>query len=371
MAFALAPQRIRYAVFVIALIAIVVVLFLTASLVWSVLQIFIIAGLIALALDVPVHWQVARGVPRWAATFNLLLLLLVAVMGIISLFIPPALEQFRQLQEGAPAFWDAMSQKLGTIVYRFPQLAQALNLQQFVAQVFSGIGSWAVAARSIFATAVGAAAATILIFVTVVYTLLNPRPLLYGIRGLFPSAWWGSIDHIAAAIAQRIRAWVVGTLALALIIGILDYVALLIINYIFPTPLPFIVFFAMLGAVLEIIPIVGPIIAALLPSLVGFALNPWLGFVVLIVFILIQQLEGHVFVPLIMRKAVQLHPVSLIFALMVLSGLFGIFGGIIAVPVASALKVLYDEWYYPLVHADHHPTPPPAEATATGGAPMS
>jgi hypothetical protein len=60
-----------------------------------------------------------------------------------------------------------------------------------------------------------------------------------------------------------------------------------------------------------------------------------------------------------MTRAVSLHPVTIIFTLVVMAGLFGIFGALIAVPVASALKIIYDEWYYPLMHEGQQPLCPP------------
>jgi predicted PurR-regulated permease PerM len=65
-----------------------------------------------------------------------------------------------------------------------------------------------------------------------------------------------------------------------------------------------------------------------------------------------------------MNRAVQLHPVTLLFMLVILSGLFGLFGALIAVPVASVLKVLYDEWYYPLIHQGKHPMHAPKEQSS-------
>ncbi|HEX2948806.1 MAG TPA: AI-2E family transporter [Armatimonadota bacterium] len=355
------PQRTRYALFTIALVAFVVILFLIAPLIWSVLQIFIIAVLIALALDVPVHWQVTHGVPRWAAVLNLIFILVILFLAIFIFIVPALINQSKDFTATIPTVWSQGGRQASALLHRYPAIERSLDLNQFFKNILIGAGSWAGAARSIFTTAFGAITAVILIIVTVFYTLLDPWPLLFGVRGLFPTAWWDTIDHIARDIAIRIRGWVIGTIILAVLIGILDYMALLLINIFHEPNVPFIFFFAILGGLLEVIPIIGPIIAAALPTLVAFSLDPLLGIMVLIAYLLVQQLENHLFTPIVMHKAVQMHPVSLIFMLVVLSGIFGLFGAIIAVPVGSVFKVLYDEWYYPLTHHGEHPQLPPQE----------
>ena len=355
------PQRTRFAAFTIALVAFTIILFLTAPLIWSVLQIFIIAGLLALALDPLVHWQVQRRVPRWAATIDLLLLVVLVVSLTLYFLVPPLVRQFQQFIADAPTLWEQISRQAGTTLHRFPTVEQALRLDRFVSEALRGAGAWVAAAQTIFASAVGAFTAVILIFVTAFYTLLNPWPLLYGIRGLFPQEWWPTIDRITSESARRIRSWVLAVIVLGIVIGLMDYLALALINFFFDPDIPFILFFAILGGLLEVVPVIGPIIAAILPSLVAFAIHPVLGLLVLGSYFIIQQLENNFIAPLILHKAVQIHQVSLIFALVVLSGIFGVFGAIIAVPVASVIKVLYDEWYYPLAHHGHHPEPAPVE----------
>lgn len=357
-----AARRIRYAVFVVGLVALVATLFLLAPLVWSVLQIFIIAILITLALDVPVHWQVVRGVPRWAATLNLLILSIITIITIISFLIPPLVTQSREFTATLPSFWTQVTTQFTLLSHRFPQIERSLNLNDVVIRVLTGAGSWGGVARSIFASAFGAVTAVVLILVLVFYTLLNPWPLLYGLRGLFPSSWWESVDHISHEIARRLRAWAIGIIVLAVFIGLLDYLALLLINISFGPNIPFIFLFAIIGGLLEVVPIVGPIIAAVIPGLIGFSIDPFLGLMVLLAFLVVQQLESNLITPFVMHTAVQLHPVSTLCSLVVLSGVFGIFGALISVPTAVVLKVLYDQWYYPLLHAGKHPSPPPRES---------
>lgn len=356
--------RVKFAAFVIMLVVLVLVLALFFHAIWSVLQIFIIAGLVVLTLDWLVEWLVRRRVPRWAATLTILLIFILLI-GVFALFIiPPMVAQFQQLLVDLPGVWMRLIDRWGVFLTRYPAFRQALDPGNFLDSLLRGAGSWVQAARTVFTTAVGAVTATILIIVVTFYTLLNPWPLVYGVRGLFPETWWGIIDRLAHESAVRIRGWAVGTFILSLVIGVLDYVALLLINAFSPANIPFILFFAIFGGLMEIVPVIGPIVAAVLPALVAFSISPILGILVLLAFFVVQQLENHILVPIIMHRAVNMHPVSLIFALIVMSTLFGVFGAVIAVPVASIVKVLYDEWYYPLMHEGKKPGMPPKEGPA-------
>lgn len=354
--------RIRYMVVTVMIIAGVALVFVAVPRIWQAMQIFILAMLLVLALEIPVQWQVARGVPRWAAVVNLLLLVLVALILVVAFLVPPLVEQVRQFTHSLPTLWAQAAMQAEQILHQFPSVEQALELDTFVSNLVKGAGTWAQTARSLFATAVETITSTILIAVTVFYSLLNPWPLLYGVRGLFPTGWWLTLDRLAVAIAGRIRAWVAGTLVLAVIIAVLDFIALSLINYFIHPGLPFVLFFAILGGALEVLPIVGPLIAAALPTLSGFAISPLLGLLVLGTFFLIQLLENNLIAPLVMQRVLKLHPVSLLVTLVMLTGVFGIFGAIIAVPVASIIKVLYDEWYYPHLHDGARPLPAPRPA---------
>lgn len=350
-------RRVRFSVLVIALAALAVVLFLIAPALRAVLPIAVIAVLIILPLDSVVQWLTRRGLPRWAAVTQVMVLLLFTAVIMIAFLAPPLIAQGQQFIASAPALWTQIVLQLTHITTRFPALEHVLKPDQFITSLISGAEFWVDTARSVFTSTISVVASTLLILVITFYTLLNPRPLLYGLRGLFPASWWGTLERIAVASAAYIRAWALGTLALSVIIGILDYMALLLINVIFMHDVPFIVLFAILGGMLEVLPVIGPAIAAILPTLVGMAIDPALGITVLAAFLLIQQLENLVIGPLVFQRAVHLHPVSLIVTLLILSALFGIFGAVIAVPVASVVKVLYDVWYYPLLHHGESPQP--------------
>lgn len=99
----------------------------------------------------------------------------------------------------------------------------------------------------------------------------------------------------------------------------------------------------MITAVLELVPYLGPTLAAIPPVLFAATVSLDTALLVLMVYVAIQQLEGHLLVPLIMARAVQLHPVVVAFGVVILGALFGLLGVLLAVPLLAALGVLLEE----------------------------
>lgn len=95
---------------------------------------------------------------------------------------------------------------------------------------------------------------------------------------------------------------------------------------------------------MEIIPYIGPVLFAIPAVLIAFTVSPLIGFLVLVLFIVFQQLENQLIVPKVMQKTVGLSPVVIIISLLAGGKLFGILGVILAIPVAAAVSVILQEW---------------------------
>jgi predicted PurR-regulated permease PerM len=146
-------------------------------------------------------------------------------------------------------------------------------------------------------------------------------------------------------IAHRIHVvlgrWLRGQLLLIFLVAVVFYVILGPILHI-----PFALALAILSGVLEIIPLVGPIIAAALAGTVTFATHGTnTTIVVLVVYFVVRQIEDQVVMPLVIGRAVHLHPVITIFAVLVGLSTFGVLGGLLGVPVAAAINVTLHELY--------------------------
>jgi putative permease len=142
---------------------------------------------------------------------------------------------------------------------------------------------------------------------------------------------------VTERIGVRLGAWARGEALLGVIIGVLTWVAALALG------LPYAGALALVAAVGELVPNLGPIIAAIPLIVVGFLSSPQQGVLALIVAIMIQQLENNLIVPRVMARAVDLHPVAVMLAILAGGELLGVTGALMAVPFVASLSVVVDE----------------------------
>ena len=175
---------------------------------------------------------------------------------------------------------------------------------------------------------------TLAVLMFTFYFLLERRHTKQIITDMFGGAIAARAVEILKAIEARIGEWVRGQLILMLTIGIFVYIGLLVLRIDFALPL------ALLAASLEIVPNIGPIVSAIPAILIGLAVSPALALSVVAFYIVLQQIENNLVVPIVMKKSVGLSPLVTIVALMVGGKLAGIMGAVLAVPVLLVCQVL-------------------------------
>lgn len=143
--------------------------------------------------------------------------------------------------------------------------------------------------------------------------------------------------QVTERIGLRLGAWARGEALLAMIIGVMTWVGALVLG------LPYAGALALVAAVGELVPNLGPIIASIPLVVVGFLSSPTQGVLALVLAVLIQQLENNLIVPRVMARAVDLHPVAVMLAILAGGELLGIPGALMAVPFVASLSVIVDE----------------------------
>jgi predicted PurR-regulated permease PerM len=322
--------------------------------VFDIIKVFSIAFLIALALQPAVNALIRRRVPRMLAVLGPLLLVLAgaAVLGVI--FIPPALAQAQELVKNLPTYSHDLSARALRFLDHYPWLQERLRHLDVATTLGERAGQIADAAGAIATNVASTVVEAMLVAFAAIFMLMQPEPLKRGIMGLMPDAYSEKANHVIGRLVAKLRAWIQGMVMLSVAVALLDFAGLTLIG------LPYAALFAGFAGLLELIPTVGPVIAAIGPVLVALAIKPILAVYVVIVFVVVQQLEGNVLVPIIMSRALDLHPVSVFFGFLVMAALFGLFGAVIAVPTVACLKVFYDELYTPWAHPNQpRPESPP------------
>jgi len=135
------------------------------------------------------------------------------------------------------------------------------------------------------------------------------------------------VGNVLSEVERNVGVWLRGQLILMLVIGVLSYIGLRIVGVQFPLAL------AIMSGFFEIVPILGPVISAIVAALVAVMDSPVKALLIVLVFAMIQQVEGNVLVPKIMEKVSGISPIIILIALLIGTNLFGILGAVAAVPV--------------------------------------
>ena len=330
---------IRYAIFMTAFTAIVL---WAAYNVRTVLLLLYISGLFAIGFSPIVRLIEKQKLlpvghtrfPRWLAILVLYLFIIGSLVGIGMLVIPPIAEQSQQL-------W-AMKDELFVRAQQFlidrGVLSEPLTLEQLIARAPLSQGGEAVG--TVFGAVVGVLGGVfgfLTILIVTFYILVEANRLRDVMLRLFPRERRPRVAAASREIVGKVSAWLAGQLMLGAIIGITSGIGLWLLG------IPFFYVLALISGVGEMIPIVGPILAAIPAVAVAATVSFKKALLVIVFFIVQQQFENHVLVPKVMERQVGLSAVTVIVSLLIGGNLLGIVGAILAVPTAAILQVVFTE----------------------------
>ena len=327
---------IRYALVGLAL---TVVLFWTAYLVRGPLMLIYVSALLAIGLaplvDVVERQKLIPGRrhPRWAAILIIYVLFLIVVIAFGRLVTGPLIEQARELWSALPD----MLQKAQQWLIDRGLLTRELSLREAIAQ--SPVGGFD-AVDAILAAVwgfVGGVFGLVTILILAFYLLVDAEKFVYMFVRLFPRSERSRVEHACRRVSGKVSAWLGGQLLLAAIIGSTAALALFLMG------VPYFYVLALIAGIGEMIPIVGPLLAAVPAVAVAFSVSPTLALGVAVFFFAQQQVENHVLVPKVMERQVGINAAGVITALLIGGTLLGIVGAILAVPTVAILQVVFEE----------------------------
>jgi predicted PurR-regulated permease PerM len=350
------------------------------------LPVFGIAIALAFILDPPVTALQRRGVPRLAGILLVYLLAIVVVIGLGWLFVPPLIEQLQRFIEELPTLaaqvleWEEAIVAWLTSLPLPEPIRDALDTiiesgqQALVALVEAIVGPLINLIARTAAFVVG----LVVIPVWLLYVLKDRERLPEGFLRFLPPSWRVDARHGIGLTTSVIGRWIRGQLLLGAVIFAATLIGLLVLSVIgFREFADFAVLLALVAGILELVPVIGPIIAAIPAILIGASISPAAALAAVALYTIIQQVENHLLVPKVMGDAVDLHPAIVIISIIVAASLFGIWGAILAAPVVALGRDLYRYGFRRLeggspddarVYAtagpppDPHPPDPPPEA---------
>jgi predicted PurR-regulated permease PerM len=239
---------------------------------------------------------------------------------------------------------------------RIPVADIAREIQARIGGVLASPGDAAHVAGEAGSVALEAILAVIVTF----YFLVDGHALRDRAIALLPDSSRDRTVAILGRIHEVLGKWLRGQLALIALVAAVVYIALGPILH-----LPYALGIAILTGFLEIIPLIGPLIATAIAAVDAFARGGTeLALTVIVIYFVLRQIEDQVVMPLVIGRAVHLHPVVTIFAVLVGLSVYGILGGLLGVPIAAAVNVVFRE-LYPSAESEPPPPPPAAEPAPT------
>jgi predicted PurR-regulated permease PerM len=356
------PQGVQLVLLAVALLA----LWLAARAAREVVLVFTVASLIALILNPYVDRLHRTGLPRGFAIplTYLLLLLTVAAVGVV--LAQPISNQINAFQHSLPHLVREANKRLDSIQAFLNHHGLHIQLkkqgqtalQTLKDKIVKGSSSLLSFTTSLLTSVADAAIAIVLIFVVSVYLLVYARQIGALVRRLLPPGDGTPQDDYPTRVQRAVSGYVRGQLAFSVVMGATAGVALWIFGVlgIFPDGRTYAFAFGAFFGVMELVPFVGPVLGAIPPVAVALFQDPLSAVWVVILFVAIQQLEGHIVAPQIFSHALRINPLLVILALLFGDAIYGLVGALVALPVAAVLRetilylrrhVVLEPWHVP------------------------
>ncbi|WP_216326519.1 AI-2E family transporter [Deinococcus aestuarii] len=300
-----------------------------------------LAVLLATALN-PLVVFFERWVPRGVAAVLTVLLVLGAVVGLVWLAVPPIVAQFANLLQGLPSDAAQLEAYLQEWLDRTPQLA-ALVQQIDLASLARRAAGWLSNLFPLLLSVTGSLASflflAVVTFITLLFALSSPVPLINGVLGALPQRYRPQAREALATVLSQMGAWGRAQVLVMLIIGVGMAAGLYLLgveNWLV---------FGVISALGELIPNIGPVLAAIPPILFTLLGDPQLAFYVAIYAVVLQQVEGNLIVPFLMGSAANMHPFSITVGVLLFGSVFGLVGAFLTVPFLIIIKAVYETFY--------------------------
>jgi predicted PurR-regulated permease PerM len=303
---------------------------------WHVVTWILIAALLAGALNPAVEALERRGLSRTRAATVVFAVTLLVASGLGLLVIPPLVSQASDFVDAVPTYVDDLSSGRGPLGFLQEHYHLVDRIQGAVdKQGTSGVLGISGPVLGVVQGVIGAVAGVItVIFLTYFMLLEGPRTIA-GLLRLLPDSTRVRFERVGQAIYATISGYVTGNLLISLIAGAFAAVLLFAVGSSYAIAL------GLLVAVFDLIPLAGATLATIVVAVVIVIEIDWIrALIVVVLLIAYQQVENNLLQPLVYKRMVQLSPLAILCAVLVGAELAGIFGALVAIPVAGSLLAI-------------------------------
>jgi len=305
------------------------------------LMLVYVSALIAMGLsplvtliEQPRRDRAMRRVPRWLAILAIYAVVVAVVSLVGLLVIPPLVAQASALWATLPAKFN----RLQMFLIGHNLLTHSVTLEEAVQNAPSGTGGNAVETALVaISSLLGGIFGLITILILTFYLLIEAGAMFEYLVRFVPRDRRGDVAIAARQAVSKVSAWLRAQFILAGVMGTFSAIGLGLMG------LPYFYVVALIAAIGETIPIVGPVIGGITAVAVAISVSPKLALMVGTYFLVLHQLEANILVPKIMERSVGVSPVAVLVALLVGGALLGLAGAILAIPTAALLSVIVEE----------------------------
>ena len=324
---------------VVAVLGIAIAVAVFIEVVWLARQVLawvLIAAFFALALNPAVDWFQKHGVRRrGAATAITVVLTLVGIAALAALFVPTLVREVNGFAHALPGYIDDVTHRRGRLGFLESKYHISDRVRDAVesggASSVLGLTGTAIAITKGIITAV---VATVTITFMTVFMLLEGPTWVERFYAMLPYGSRARWRRVGTEIYRTVGGYVSGNLLISLVAGISSTVMLLVLR------VPYAVALGLLVGVLDLIPLAGATLAAIIVCTVGFIHSLAAGIVLIVFFVLYQQFENHLLQPVVYSRTVRLSPLVILISVLIGAELAGILGALAAIPAAGTIQVV-------------------------------
>jgi predicted PurR-regulated permease PerM len=339
----------RVAVLVVAAIVVGVLLWMARDAVRP----FIVGLLFVYLLDPPVRWLARHGLRRTLAILLVYVVGFVAVVEFVNLTFAPLVDEILRFVQDLPGLAVQLQDQIQRLSEVYARLQIPDAVRQWIDSMIAGVGQGGSGAPGFdismvlpvltgAGSLVGAIFGYLLLPVWVFYLLKDRVTLTAQFDRSLPPTWrfdaWAVIQIVRSVFGQ----WVRAQLVLGITVGVFTFIGLLLLSrFVDPVFGRYAILLSVTAGILELLPIIGPIISAVPAVLLAATAGLEPVIAALILYTLVQQVENNVLVPKIQGDAIEMHPALVMFAIVVGGALAGLLGAILALPIAAALRDVF------------------------------
>ena len=304
----------------------------------DVLIIFLFAIVIASGISPFANWLDERGFPRVLGVLGLYLTFLGLTVIVLSLVVPYVSDDVGRLIGVLPNVVERVSSTLENAQHSSPQYFDFLSeIQNILSSFSSYLQQASQSVVGLIVSIFGGVFSFFAILVISFYLSVTHKGIEVFLGSVVPEKYESYVVSLWKRTEIKVGKWLQAQLLLCLIVGLMVYVGLSLMH------IKFALLLSLVVMVLELVPMVGPVVAAIPAVGLAFLQSPVLGLWVIGLYVVVQQLENHILVPLIFGRTLNLNPVVIIIALLVGERLAGIPGMILAVPVSTIIVEILDD----------------------------